>query len=116
MGLFSSNSDNSIIELYRQKVHLSNDYLQALTPVIESITENEGRRHGISNQLLQLVDELKDSLNPDIFIKAVAFTESFVKYSETSTDNYNKLISYWTEMGESTKELVAQYGNGANGR
>jgi hypothetical protein len=116
MGLFSSSSDNSTVELYKQKAHLSNDYLQALTPVIESITENEGYRHEISNQLLQLVEDLKESLSPDMFIKAVAFTESFVKYSEASTDNYNRLMSYWTEMGESTKDMVAQYGIRTKGR
>ena len=116
MGLFSNNSNATTIELYKQKAHLSNDYLQALSPLIERINESEGQRHAISSQLIQLIEDMKNSLSPDMFIMAVEFADRYVKHSEASTENYNELIRYYTVMGERTKLLVDEYGLKANGK
>lgn len=114
MGLFSKKTIDYEIELYKQRAHLSNEYLQNLTPLIESANENEGRRHEISNQLIQLVNDMKENLPEDRFIKAVAFVDTFVKYSENATANYNRLIQYYKKMGEKTKILIDEYGAKAN--
>lgn len=111
MGIFSNKANSLSLELYKQKAHLSNDYLQALSPLIESITSNEGERHSISNQLFELIEEMKNSLSPEIFIKVVGFMEVFVKHSEATAENYNRLIQYYTDMGQRTTALVDEYGS-----
>lgn len=111
MGLFSNNSNQSIIELYKQKAHLSNDYLQSLTPIIESFNQNEGNRIELSNQLFKMVDDLKENIAQDQFEELVQFVEIFVKNLEVSGENYSRLLKYYTEMGDKTGDLINQYGS-----
>ena|ERR1700748_643438 len=112
MGLFGNNSGG--LELAKQKVHLSNDYLQALTPLIESITANENFRQEILNKLLLLAEEIDKSTNngtqnTQVFSNAVELLDSFTKYSKESANFYTGVLKYYTDMGDRTKELFELY-------
>jgi hypothetical protein len=114
MSLF--NNENSIVsrlEYTKELAHLSNDYLQALNPLILNLTAIESTRHELVRRLLEFIEESKTIIPLEQVQNLMEIADISLENLKESTGNYQSLIKFQSDMTEKTQTLIDSYGEAA---